>query len=230
MSEDSMKCPGCGGDARPESVTCEWCGVFLAKVSCPACFGSMFAGMKHCPWCGAKPSREDAVDISAASCPRCSVKMFAVKVGKTGVGECRKCGGLWVDAESFEQICRDREDQEQILGPAAPVKDRPKIETPPGRMYVPCPVCAKLMNRINFGNCSGVIIDWCKDHGSWFDKDELSHIVAFIQKGGLKKSRAREQERLKKAPAHIPALTWREDQPSFLDFLSATWKSLSQDG
>ncbi len=50
-------------------------------------------------------------------------------------------------------------------------------ETPPiasrgqqsGRAYRPCPVCTRLMNRVNFGRRSGVLIDRCRAHGSWFD-------------------------------------------------------------
>jgi Zn-finger nucleic acid-binding protein len=58
--------------------------------------------------------------------------------------------------------------------------------------YVPCPVCAQLMNRINFANCSNVVVDVCRDHGTWFDRDELRRIVEFIRGGGF--DRAREKE------------------------------------
>jgi Zn-finger nucleic acid-binding protein len=49
------------------------------------------------------------------------------------------------------------------------------------------------MNRINFARCSGVIVDVCKGHGTWFDRDELSHIVEFIRQGGLEASRNKEK-------------------------------------
>jgi Zn-finger nucleic acid-binding protein len=49
------------------------------------------------------------------------------------------------------------------------------------------------MNRINFARCSGVIVDVCKGHGTWFDRDELSRIVEFIRDGGLEASRNREK-------------------------------------
>ena len=53
------------------------------------------------------------------------------------------------------------------------------------------------MNRINFARCSGVIVDVCKGHGTWFDRDELSRIIEFIRAGGLESSRAREKEEIK---------------------------------
>jgi Zn-finger nucleic acid-binding protein len=53
-----------------------------------------------------------------------------------------------------------------------------------------------MMNRINFARCSGVIVDVCKGHGTWFDRDELSRIVEFIRGGGLEASRVREKEEI----------------------------------
>ena len=49
------------------------------------------------------------------------------------------------------------------------------------------------MNRINFAKCSGVIVDVCKGHGTWFDKQELTRIIEFIREGGLEASRQREK-------------------------------------
>ena len=51
------------------------------------------------------------------------------------------------------------------------------------------------MNRVNFARCSGVIVDICKQHGTWFDRDELSRIVEFIHGGGLNASRAERKDR-----------------------------------
>jgi Zn-finger nucleic acid-binding protein len=58
--------------------------------------------------------------------------------------------------------------------------------------YLPCPVCRTLMNRVNFAHCSNVIVDVCRQHGTWFDRDELRRIVEFIQAGGLEKARIKE--------------------------------------
>jgi hypothetical protein len=54
------------------------------------------------------------------------------------------------------------------------------------------------MNRVNFARCSGVIVDVCRLHGTWFDRDELRHIVEFIRGGGLDKARVIEIEELKR--------------------------------
>src|SRR5438445_13301190 len=48
------------------------------------------------------------------------------------------------------------------------------------------------MNRVNFADCSHVVVDVCNQHGTWFDKDELRRIVEFIRAGGMEQARARQ--------------------------------------
>jgi Zn-finger nucleic acid-binding protein len=49
------------------------------------------------------------------------------------------------------------------------------------------------MNRNNFARSSGVIIDVCKQHGIWFDAEELPRIIEFIRAGGLEHARRKEK-------------------------------------
>ena len=53
------------------------------------------------------------------------------------------------------------------------------------------------MNRVNFGRRSGIIVDVCKPHGTWFDADELPRVVDYVMKGGLEESERREAQKLK---------------------------------
>ncbi|MDX6303488.1 MAG: hypothetical protein QOI77_457 [Blastocatellia bacterium] len=110
--------------------------------------------------------------------------------------ECQKCVGLWVDVAAFEKICADREEQSMVLGTASPAPSHQVPSDTEKIRYVPCPQCAQLMNRINFARCSGVIVDICKGHGTWFDRDELSGIVQFIRSGGLEISRQKEKNEI----------------------------------
>lgn len=45
--------------------------------------------------------------------------------------------------------------------------------------YLPCPLCSVLMNRKNFGDRSGIVVDVCKAHGVWLDRGELDALIAF---------------------------------------------------
>jgi Zn-finger nucleic acid-binding protein len=108
--------------------------------------------------------------------------------------ECGQCAGLWIEVGAFEKICADREQQAAVLGGASPAPDH--LHPEQKIQYAPCPQCAQMMNRINFARCSGVIVDVCKGHGTWFDRDELSAIVQFIRGGGLEVSRQKEKHEI----------------------------------
>jgi Zn-finger nucleic acid-binding protein len=155
----------------------------------------MFIGSKHCPHCGAAAAQPTAADLSVLKCPRCKIDMSAITIGDTAMRECERCGGLWVEFAAFEKICADREQQSAVLGAAFPAPVRRSTDSTDFEKirYVPCPQCGQLMNRINFAHCSGVIVDVCKGHGTWFDRDELSGIVEFIRGGGLEVARQKEK-------------------------------------
>lgn len=131
--------------------------------------------------------------------------MLSHTIGGTAVRECEGCMGLWLDVSSFEKLCTDREEQSIVLGTASRAPTHAVGETSKVK-YVPCPECLQLMNRINFARCSGVIVDICKGHGTWFDRDELSRIVEFIRGGGLEVSRAREKADIKEERRRL----WQE--------------------
>jgi Zn-finger nucleic acid-binding protein len=157
----------------------------------------MFIGSKHCPHCGAAAVQAAAAELSVLKCPRCKTKMSSVTLGAMAMRECERCAGLWVEVAAFEKICADREQQSAVLGAASPAPAHQSPSGDPDKIrYVPCPQCGQLMNRINFARCSGVIVDVCKGHGTWFDRDELSGIVQFIRGGGLEVSRQKEKTEL----------------------------------
>jgi Zn-finger nucleic acid-binding protein len=185
-----MNCPMCGAPVSADASQCEHCGARLAVVACPSCFGLVFAGAKFCSHCGAAIARQEVAATTKELCPRCRVEMQAVVIGKTNLRECPHCEGIWADTASLQQICADKERQAAVLGVAAPLPEGSNLEA--DVHYIPCPVCNTLMNRVNFAHCSHVIVNVCREHGTWFDKDELRRIVEFIRAGGLEEARADE--------------------------------------
>jgi Zn-finger nucleic acid-binding protein len=195
MEAATLNCPMCGAASASESTQCEHCGARLATVACPSCFGMIFLGSKFCQHCGAKIERAEEDLAASKKCPRCLESLTPVALGPTHLSECSHCEGLWVDTGTFNEICADREKQAAVLGNDTDhASCAPHLFTLDGIKYVPCPDCGKLMNRVNFAHGSGIILDICKEHGVWFDRDELRCIVEFIRAGGLEKSRERDRE------------------------------------
>jgi Zn-finger nucleic acid-binding protein len=153
----------------------------------------MFDGAKFCPGCGVERAR--SVDLSAAAltCPGCKGTMALLHVGTTELFECAACEGLWVDAGTFERLCTNADDQAAVLHQfSTPGEEK----TTPVR-YRKCVRCTEMMNRVNFGRLSGVVVDACRGHGTYLDAGELHRIVAFIRSGGLDRARAAQLEELK---------------------------------
>jgi Zn-finger nucleic acid-binding protein len=187
----SLHCPNCGAPVDPGLRRCPYCKARLATVGCPSCFALMFDGSAFCPGCGARRSRADT-GAAAARCPDCTRAMRQLTAGTTALLECENCDGVWVDGETFEALCADREAQAAVLHQYA---DRPEPSRPV--KYRPCVRCGKMMNRINFARISGVVVDVCKGHGTFLDPGELHAIVAFIHGGGLQRARSRELDELR---------------------------------
>jgi Zn-finger nucleic acid-binding protein len=188
---------------------CEFCSAELLVKACPRCFARIFHGHEHCSACGCN------VDVPASAapngealprrCPRCQAapQLLAHLVGEVLLDECPACHGVWLDRTTVERIINDRKAQsfEGLFGwkPTATgeMAVAPLPKTTSGRVYLQCPDCQTAMNRVNFGRTSGIIVDVCRGHGTWFDDKELPAVVHFVAHGGLEKAQAREAEQLR---------------------------------
>ena len=191
MKIEALNCPNCGAGVSSDKTGCSFCRSRLKTMACPSCFGLMFVGSKHCAHCGKKVVQTQAVsEESIGNCPRCKIKLKILRIGETTLCECEKCSGLWVDVETFEEVCANHEKQAEVL---SSIEQNSVHKNPAKIQYVPCPDCKNLMNRNNFASSSGVIVDICKQHGVWFDAEELPKIIEFIRKGGLDRQRQKEK-------------------------------------
>lgn len=165
----------------------------------------VFLGATFCAHCGVRVGEiPGAVADGNKRCPQCREPLRRTFLGSVAIAACAGCDGLWLDTETFKSICADRERQSLVIAgvgvPELKARFNPMLD--PVR-YRPCPVCTGLMNRVNFGGRSGVIIDSCRDHGTWFDRDELRRIVEFIRSGGMDWVRQDEIARLKEARRNV---------------------------
>jgi len=200
-----MNCPACGAPVDPKLRRCNFCDTRLATVICPKCFGMVFKGAKFCKNCGEALQDRTVIhhgDETKLACPRCEKHphLRVEVVACVPLKRCQECEGLWIDRETVEKVYKDRDKAPTIQAMTRTSRTDIKVSAKPnikfGEGYIKCPECSNHMYRQNFGRLSGVIIDICKAHGSWFDADELHHILEFIQAGGLDKAAEREKEEL----------------------------------
>ena len=104
------------------------------------------------------------------------------------LNECPKCNGLWVPGDHFDLLVSRAIEAHRNASPEQRLTLKPRVvgANPASQRvsYRQCPECQGYMQRRNYQRSSGVIIDRCKEHGSWLDADELEQIAGFILSGG----------------------------------------------
>lgn len=194
----SFACPFCGGACPADVRDCPHCAVRLLSLRCGHCFALEPPGNPSCGKCGHERDLEPLLGPTPLGCPRCGVSLETADEGQ-GVLECGKCGGMFVGHGALARIMAERR-TERVDAPRAPF--HPPLE---GRVdevrYLECPECRSMMNRRNFGSRSGIVVDVCKAHGTWFDTGELTRAVAFASTGGLARAEKVESQRNAEAAA-----------------------------
>ena len=184
-----LRCPNCGGDVAEAARTCGYCHVELATLRCHHCYGMNAARSAHCSACGRELGLEPAFGEDERACATCKKTLVAFR-GTGGVLlDCADCGGQFVEHELLSSLLESRE----VTGLAVQRRVRRAALGVGAVRYVPCPTCRQLMNRKNFGGASGVVVDVCSAHGTWFDEGELPRVLAFVESGGLLLARAQAQ-------------------------------------
>jgi Zn-finger nucleic acid-binding protein len=199
----AILCPSCGGGLDPEARQCPQCGTPVATRRCGVCFGLNLVDARNCRRCGKHlPDEDPAHRKEALACAGCGAAMTPRKLDNTLFDDCDHCGGLWLCPRTIDAVRTHAETRSRMLpfdmlssdgswDGGAKKKERKKIA------YRRCPLCSKMMNRTNYARRSGVIIDVCREHGSYFDRGELAALFRFIEDGGLEKIRRRDEEELR---------------------------------
>jgi Zn-finger nucleic acid-binding protein len=127
-------------------------------------------------------------------CPKCGVRMKVVKRGGIETDHCPECKGVWVDNFEIKKVLEMKpsvftvDDLRNIRKVYKPKSRKEKIK------YFRCPRCYKFMWRKNYLTHSGIIVDKCKDHGTFFDHKELEKAIEYVKSGGVEYEKLRVAE------------------------------------
>ena len=197
---EMLHCSNCGGKLVAGKRACEYCAAEVKLAdrglgpACPECFATTVAGAKHCGACGVRIAPEGILRaLSSRACPRCKKPLSECETPTARYVECTSCAGLWLDEALFQRVVEKRDSALapliRGLAAAPPAGREPEVR------YLPCPVCGQIMNRKNFADVSGVILDWCRGHGWWLDAQELERVIAVLERGGRERARVAQHER-----------------------------------
>ena len=151
----------------------------------------------HCSGCGYTLGLEPIYGPADLRCSACDAELASYCAGAGRLFDCSRCGGQFVEHELLRQLLERRE----IAGSALLQRPRQRNPLEQPLVYVKCPACQQHMNRKNFGDSSGIIVDVCSLHGCWFDTGELPQVLKFVEEGGLARARYSRESRTLPIPS-----------------------------
>ncbi len=194
LTGQALNCTNCGGAVAVDAEDCPYCQAKISEADrrqttlCPKCYTRIEDDSKHCRACGLAIEPQALTPLPAGrGCPRCKGTLRTRALAHADVIECGDCLGIWLTPRTFDRTLLEAERASflssiSLVEPPKPTER--KIETV---AYLPCLTCGELMNRKQYryaGRSSGVVIDICRDHGTWLDDQELEKIISFIRSGG----------------------------------------------
>ncbi|MBI5484610.1 MAG: zf-TFIIB domain-containing protein [Deltaproteobacteria bacterium] len=200
---------------------------------CANCNAPLPDGSQLCAYCGDRNDIDlkgihyfttHAVD-SPRTCPRCDTRLKSIDLKLNGtflIERCDQCMGLFFDPGELEALLDATVSNVFLIDRVG--LDGINLRRQPDQYpvsYIKCPVCSNLMNRVNFGAKSGVIIDRCKAHGVWLDGGELRHLMEWMKMGGQLLNQERQEqarlEELKRESEQRQKLAAYSSEPSPFD-------------
>lgn len=109
-------------------------------------------------------------------CPSCRTPLGRAHQ-RHGLFACATCGGIWVDLGTSQRLAAAADPS--VSGVAQHVSNQARHPNVPANVPGrPCPACYAPMRPTTFGS---VYLDSCLAHGTWFDRDELTRVMAEVQ-------------------------------------------------
>lgn len=199
---EALPCPSCAALTPLASGECGSCNEALFTTACGCCGETLFAGHEFCVTCGRAVERREAdwaegtppgrviFDPDASDgptrvrkptptaivlarepigyCPRCRGRLEPRAVGSVDLDRCGECGGTFVGAAELSALVHDRP---TALALAVDLAAR-SAKAPARPLRGSCPVCARALSARVVGRLGARALT-CKEHGAWFEHDEL---------------------------------------------------------
>lgn len=191
-------------------------------AQCSHCSAPLPANTNLCTYCGtrndidlhAKQNYKVEQSVSKRICPNCDIALQTIRLNLEEpffIERCDVCFGLFFDRGEIEVILHSSVSHVfDINMQHIDNINKDRYRSNQKVRYVKCPECRVLMNRVNFGQRSGVVVDQCKIHGIWLDSGELTHLLEWKKAGGqlLQQQSAALQQQPKKSHVRLPSSTY----------------------
>ncbi|HOJ15504.1 MAG TPA: zf-TFIIB domain-containing protein [Deltaproteobacteria bacterium] len=103
------------------------------------------------------------------NCPACTSNLVTLELNGVEVDYCFTCQGIWLDNGELERLLSMAEGDEGMVSGLMPAAVSEKRRR--------CPVCRRVMEKVETKRQGGVLLDRCDRHGLWFDRLELRKVL-----------------------------------------------------
>ncbi len=110
-------------------------------------------------------------------CPRCRQPLVVQQAPRLVMNCCFSCGGLFLDGAASQRVV-DALDP-NAMHAASELSRQARAPVVATDATIPCPQCARALERMPIP-AAGVTVDVCREHGVWFDRDELQRVVSAV--------------------------------------------------
>lgn len=160
---------------------------------CTSCSAPLLANSNICRYCGIRNDIDlhaqnyTSLNQSERICPECDTAMHTIELAMPTplhVERCKRCFGIFFDPGEIQILLENSVSGVFDINKSLMRTINKERFQNKSVKYVKCPDCRVLMNRVNFGHRSGVVIDQCKKHGIWLESGEIIHLLEWKKAGG----------------------------------------------
>ena len=114
--------------------------------------------------------------MATMTCPRCQAPLDTHEASRLVLHGCPSCGGIWLDGAASQRVVESIDPGviEAADAESHGARARADVERPAA-----CPICARPLDRMRIEQAA-VDVDACREHGVWFDRDELQRVIRAV--------------------------------------------------
>lgn len=192
-------------------------------ATCNTCSAPLLANVNRCQYCNThndldlqgKHKYSVTAKESERICPHCDTPLQTIKLQMQSnfqIERCKTCFGLFFDPGEIETLLEHSvKNVTDINLKLIKNINKARYQGHRGVKYVKCPCCRILMNRLNFGHRSGVILDRCSKHGIWVDSGEITHLMEWKKAGGELLNAQNQEQAKQKIKMPRPSNSYHEE-------------------
>ncbi|MGZ3453009.1 MAG: zf-TFIIB domain-containing protein [Polyangiales bacterium] len=144
------------------------------------------------------------------NCPRCRGPLVPHQAARLVMNCCHQCGGVFLDGGASKRVVEALDPN--VMATASGVSQQATAQVAT-EATIGCPMCNNALERLPIP-AAGVTVDACREHGIWFDRDELQRVVQAVAPPGTQQQQPPPPPSMQQQPPPPPTMQQGYQPPS----------------